>query len=169
MNDSIAVPNAGIVLLNSYIPMLFDRLGITADQQFTSPTNQTDAVHYVQYLVTGLENTEEYLLPLNKVLCGLDVMTPLDSVISISEDNKVLMDGLIRAAIDHWPAIGESSIDGFRGNWLVRDGLLTEQEDRWELRVEKISYDILINQAPFSFSIIKFPWMPKPLHINCPF
>lgn len=169
MNDSITVPNAGIVLLNSYIPMLFDRLGVTADQQFTSPTNQTDAVHYVQYLVTGRSSTEELHLPLNKILCGLAITTPIDGGITISEDHQALMDGLIRSAIDYWPAIGESSIDGFRGNWMVRECLLQEQEDRWELTVEKRAYDILMNQAPFSFSTIKFPWMPKPLHVTWPY
>jgi hypothetical protein len=30
-----------------------------------------------------------------------------------------------------------------RGNFLVRDGLLSEEQDKWELTVEKRAYDIL--------------------------
>lgn len=71
--------------------------------------------------------------------------------------------------ISYWPAIGNTSVNGFRGNWLVRDGLLTELEDKWELTVEKRAYDVLIHQSPFSFSIIKLPWMEKPLHVTWPY
>ena len=168
MENAIAIPNAGLVLLNSYIPLLFERLGLIANGQFTSITHQKEAVHYLQYLVTGLSETEEHLLPLNKILCGLDITAAMPQGMTILTGDKELMDGLIQAAIGHWPTIGETSIDGFRSNWLVREGLLEEQADRWELSVDKRAYDILINQAPFSFSIIKFPWMPKPLYVNWP-
>ena len=166
MQPTIALPNAGLVLINAYIPMLFERLGLIEDRQFTTSTNQTDAVHYLQYLVTGLEHTQESLLVLNKVLSGVEVSTPIENGISISEENKKLMDGLLDAVIGYWPALGNTTIDGFRGNWLVRDGVLTEQEDRWELKVEKKAYDLLIHKSPFSFSIIKLPWMQKPLHVE---
>ena len=89
--------------------------------------------------------------------------------IEIGENDKNLIEELINAAISYWPEIGSCSIPGFRGNWLVRDGLLTEFEDRWELTVEKRPYDLLISHSPFSFSIIKYPWMPKPLHVNWPY
>ena len=89
--------------------------------------------------------------------------------ITITADQKEVMNGLINAAISYWPSIGETSIDGFRGNWLVRDGLLIEKEDRWELTVEKKAYDLLINQSPFSFSVVKYPWMEKPLYVTWPY
>ena len=154
MEDDLALNNAGLVLLNAYIPMLFDRLGLTENGQFTSSTHQMDAVHYLQYLATGLSETEEHYVPLNKVLCGLAVTTPIASGINILEENKTMMQGLLEAVIGHWPAIGDSSIVGFRGNWLVRDGVLSEKTGHWSLRVEKRSYDVLIQRAPFSFSLI---------------
>ena len=69
---------------------------------------------------------------------------------------------------ESWLATSQM-IDGFRGNWLIRNGLLVETEDRWELKVEKVSYDILLNQSPFSFEIIKFPWMKKPIYVQWPY
>ena len=169
VTNAIAVKNAGIVLLNNYIKILMDRLGLVENNQFKDVQSQLDAVHYVQYVITGLTDTEEQFLPLNKVLCGLPVATPVMESITITADQKEVMNGLIKAAISYWPSIGETSIDGFRGNWLVRDGLLIEKEDRWELTVEKKAFDLLINQSPFSFSVVKYPWMEKPLYVTWPY
>lgn len=166
---AIPVKNAGMVLISSYIQILFDRLGITAERKFTSGKAKLDAPHYLQYVATGMLQTEEGLLPLNKVLCGMALQEPLREGIEITDEHKVLINGLLNAMISYWPAIGNTSVNGFRGNWLVRDGLLTELEDKWELTVEKRAYDVLIHQSPFSFSIIKLPWMEKPLHVTWPY
>ncbi|MEM0577641.1 contractile injection system tape measure protein [Flavobacterium polysaccharolyticum] len=166
---AIPVKNAGIVILNNYIEILMDRLGLLNEKKFKNSTSQLNAVHYIQYVITGLTKTEESLLPLNKVLCGLPITTPVKDRISITEEQSELINGLIKAAISHWPKVGDTSILGFRGNWLVRDGLLIEKEERWELTVEKRVYDLLIHKSPFSFSIIKYPWMKKPLHVIWPY
>jgi len=169
IKNGIAVHNAGCVLISTYFTMLFERLGIMADHSFLSEDDRQKAVHYLQYVVTGLSSTEELYLPLNKVLCGIPVSEPIIDGITVSEEDVELVDGLINAVIAYWPAIGNCSVDGFRGNWLVRDGLLTEYEDKWELVVEKRAYDLLIHKSPFSFSIIKYPWMDKPLHVTWPY
>ncbi|RMA64809.1 contractile injection system tape measure protein [Ulvibacter antarcticus] len=169
MNDSISIKSAGLVLIQSFFPMLFERLGLTQDNAFINKENQMDACRYLQYLATTDANVEESYLPLNKVLSGLSVNDPVFPDLDLIQADKDLMEGLIQAAIGHWTAIGETSNLGFRGNWLVRDGILTELEDRWELTVEKKAYDLLISKAPFAFSIIKFPWMQKPIHVNWPY
>lgn len=169
IKEGIAVRNAGIVILNNYIVMLFERLQLVVDNEFNSVKNQIRAAQYLQYVVTGLTKTEEAYLPLNKVLCGLSMIHAIPDGIEIPEENKILIHGLISAAISYWDVIGDCSVDGFRGNWLVRDGILTELEDRWELTVDKRAYDVLINKSPFAFSIIKYPWMSKPLHVNWPY
>jgi len=119
--------------------------------------------------VTGQSQTDETLLSLNKLLCEIHPTKPIMDGITITDDQNELMEGLLSAVISHWPAIGETSILGFRGIWLVRDGIFTEGEDRWELRVDKKPYDILISKSPFSSSIIKFPWMDKPIHVKWPY
>jgi len=167
--EGVVIPNAGLVLLNSYFLMLLERLGVITDKAFISKNGQLDAVHYLQYVVTGLTQTDESLLTLNKVLCGLSPDTPVRDSIEMTEDQKKLIDGLIQAAIGYWTDIGDTSVNGFRGNWLVRDGILRDTEERWELTVEKRAYDILMNRSPFSFSIIKLPWMQKTLHVTWPY
>jgi hypothetical protein len=168
-NGGIAVKNAGVVLLNNYLEMLIERLELLHEKRFKDKASQIDAVHYLQYVVTGLTKTEEALLPLNKILCGLPLDTPIKEGIDITEEQEKLITGLINAVISHWPSVGDTSLLGFRGNWLVRDGLLIEKEDRWELIVEKRVYDLLIHKSPFSFSIIKYAWMEKPLHVTWPY
>ena len=162
----IAVPNAGLVLLNSYFSMLFERLELLESKQFVSEDARINAVHYLQYVVTGLSQTEESLLTLNKIICGIPLQQPIRDAIEILDKEKTLIEGLIKSAMGYWEAIGSSSVQGFRGNWLVRNGVLREEEDRWSLTVEKKAYDVLLMKSPFSFSIIKLPWMPKPLHVN---
>ncbi|HEU4717365.1 MAG TPA: contractile injection system tape measure protein [Bacteroidia bacterium] len=169
LQGGIAVRNAGIVLLNNYIMMLFERLGIVKEKKFIHENARLDSVHHLQYVVTGHSRTEESLLPLNKVMCGIPLDTPVREGIDIKPEEKNLTEGLLKAAIGHWPVIGSTSVEGFRGNWLVRDGLLTERDDRWELTVEKKPYDILLHKSPYSFSIIKYPWMEKPLHVTWPY
>lgn len=168
LKDSIYIQNAGLVLINHYIPMLFERLGIISGDKKFLPDQQQSAVHYLQFVATGLTETEEPALVLNKILCGIELNEPITNEIEISEEETTLIEGLITTMIGYWGAIGSSSIDGFRGNWLIRDGLLIEYEDKWELTIEKRAYDLLIHQSPFTFSIIKYPWMNKPLYVQWP-
>ncbi|OMQ13053.1 contractile injection system tape measure protein [[Flexibacter] sp. ATCC 35103] len=160
------INNAGIVVLNSYITLLFERLQLTQNNKFTCLENQKNAVQYLQYIATGSTETQEENLLLNKVLCGLSLTDSVPEKIEPSDENKSLTEGLISAMISHWEAIGKSSINDFRGSWLIRDGLLSELDDKWELVVERRAYDMLISRSPFSFSVIKYPWMNKPLYVK---
>lgn len=168
-SQGIKIHNAGMVLLNSYFKMLFERLGLVNGEQFTDQISAMKATHYLQYLGTGIADAEEHFLPLNKVLCGFVPNEPVIPKIEVPPEEDQLIKGLINAAIGYWDAIGSSSINGFRGNWLVREGILREEEDRWTLVVDKKAYDILLTQSPFACSIIKYPWMPKPLHVSWPY
>ena len=168
-NVQLTIKNAGLVLLNSYIPLLFERLGLTNDRnEFTDVDARMKAVQYLQVVAAGQSITEDNMLPLNKVLCGMLLTQPVPNEIEIREEEIILIEGLINAAIGHWSENGSSSVPSFRGNWLLRDGLLSETEARWELKVQGRAYDMLLNRSPFSYSIIKYPWMPKPLYVQWP-
>jgi hydroxymethylpyrimidine/phosphomethylpyrimidine kinase len=166
---TIPVHNAGLVLFYPYMPMLFQRLDLMdSDHRFVNEAAQLIAVHCLQYLVSG-GSSDGNTLPLNKVLCGLSPSMAMPGKMTINAEYASLMNGMIHAAIEQWPAMGNSSIDGFRGNWLVRDGSLIEQEAQLELVIEKRAYDVLIDTLPFSFAMIKYPWMHKPLHVSWPY
>ena len=163
---SLVVTNAGLVILQHFFRMYFSRLKLMDDDGFSSKQNQLDAVHWLQYLATGHQETDEPHLVLNKVLCGLPIRAPVSSGIEVSEQQRKLAESMIKAVIQHWTAIGSSSVSGFRGNWLVRDGLLREDDERWTLEVEKRPYDLLLDRLPFGFSLVNLPWMKKPLYVS---
>lgn len=80
----------------------------------------------MQYIATGQANSINEHLNLNKVLCGLPLCATINSGITFSSNEIEHMNGLLSVMISYWKEIGETSIDGFRGNWLVRDGILKE-------------------------------------------
>ena len=165
-NAVIHCKNSGLVLLNSYILMLFNRLELTENDKFKDAIAQQKAVLSLQYIATGQANSINEHLNLNKVLCGLPLSTTINSGITFSSNEIEQMNGLLSAMISYWKEIGETSIDGFRVNWLVRDGILKEDPEKWDITVERRAYDVLLNYAPFSFSMIKLPWMLKPLEVT---
>lgn len=167
--EGIPVRNAGLVITNSYMPALFERSGLMQNQTFLNEAAQEEAVYLLQCVATGATNTPALQLSLNNILCGLPLAHPLPEDVSLPADQQTMIHGMITAMIGHWPETGSSSVAGFRGNWLVRDGLLTEHEDYWELIVEKRAYDLLLQRAPFSFSVIRHAWMPKPLQVTWPY
>jgi hypothetical protein len=165
---SIAVSNAGLVIIQNFIASYFSKLELTDKKGFVSEQAQLDAVHWLQFMVTGHPHTDETHLVLNKVWCGLPLSTPLAGGIEVSDEQKELTEGLINAVIQYWSAIGSSSIEGFRGNWLIRDGLLRETEENWEVIVEKRPYDLRLDRLPFGYSLVSLPWMDKPLYVTWP-
>lgn len=164
----MVINNAGIVLLQSYIKPLFERLKLIHDDQFVSAGTQRAATHYLQYLICGQSRSEEHHLILNKVLCGLPLSQPLESGIGIDSDEAEIIHSLIQAVAQYWPAIGKTSVAGFQGNWLLRGGTLTEKSEHWDLVVERRSYDILIRRSSLSYTIVRLPWMGKPIYVTWP-
>ncbi|MCI3944238.1 hypothetical protein K0038_01246 [Pseudomonas syringae] len=160
--------NAGLVIVQGYITRLFALQGLVEKGAFVSEDAQRRAVHCLQYLVNGRTDTPEQYLMLNKLLCGLAVTDPVEAEITLSDAEKKTMDEMLVAVINHWPAIGKSSVEGLRGNWFVRDGLLQETQDRWDLKVHHRPYDMLLDRSPYTFSVIRFPWMPKALYVTWP-
>lgn len=162
----LPVKNAGLVLCQSYIPVLLERLNLVEQDQFVSPESRLSAVHYLRYLVTGQTTGQDLLL--DKLICGLPLTVPIEQDFTVSQSDAEMIDSLLESLVNYWPAIGSSSIEGFRGNWLVREGTLSEASECWNLIVEKRSYDILLERFPLAYSVFKLPWMSKPLHVTWP-
>lgn len=158
--------NAGLVLLSNFLTNLFNRLELTKNEKFKDAIAQQKAVLSLQYLATGQTNTLEEYWYLNKVLCGLPLSASISCAITFSNEEMEIMDSLLGTVIEYCSEMGSTSIDGFRGNWLVRNGVLKESSEKWNISVERRVYDILLSRVPFSYSIIKLPWMSKPLYVT---
>jgi hypothetical protein len=106
---NIPVKNAGLVLLNSYYPVLFERTGLIRNFTFMSPAMQQRAALYLQFVATGNTNSIENHLTLNHVLCGVDPDTLFSGNTAIPEEHKTIVDSLLNAAISQWTAINTTT------------------------------------------------------------
>jgi hypothetical protein len=164
--DEVYINNAGLAIVNSYIPVLFERFGLVKSGAFLSSDHQQKAALLLQYIMLDRPPLDEHHLPFNKLLCGLPLEEPIQTALVPTEQEMKMVHGLIEAVIQHWSSIGKSSVEGFRGSWLWRKGKMEHKEENWLLRVEQNSYDILLDRIPFSLSPIKYSWMPKPLIVE---
>jgi len=163
---AVYINNAGQVLLTPYFPILFERLGLIEGGQFIDETARTRAVYALQYMVDGVGELPEYMMILNKLICGVESgrLTVRDAVISDAE--KELIDGLLAAAIENWQGLGQTSVNGLRESFLQREGKLQLRDNQWYLLVESRSYDMLLDRMPWSYSTIKHAWMERVIHVE---
>lgn len=165
-NESIEIANAGLVITTPFLPLFFDALGLLSDKVFTSNESSEHAALILQYIATGETEMPEYELPLNKILCGLSIDTPLPHSLQISDHEEEEVQNLLSSVIEHWKALKGTSANGLRQAFLNRPGLLTEETNGWNLYVERITADVLLDHLPWSISIIKLPWNDKLIHVE---
>ncbi len=70
------------------------------------------------------------------------------------------------AVVEHWPALGKTSVDGLRLSFLQRAGLLYPAPDGWLLRPQCEGFDLLLDRLPWGIAIVRLPWMRRPLHVE---
>jgi len=162
--ETIYVGNAGLVLLHPFLSFAFQRLGWLEKGQFISEEMQHRAIHFLQFTVDGLEEHPEHALALNKVLCNLPLAAPVPLEITLSEEEKELSVQMLKAVIQQWEKMKNSSVEGFQGSFLQREGALRETEEAWFLRVEQRGYDVIMQTLPWGIGTIKTPWMEKVLY-----
>jgi hypothetical protein len=164
--DEIYIENAGLVLAAPYLPMLFDRLGLMKARQFNDSESAEFAIHVLQYLVSAELESAEYTLVLNKLLCGVEPEQTIPRGISMTDEQRGQVDGLLTAMIQHWTTLGNTSIAGLRETFLNRPGTLRLQDDAWRLKVEERAFDVLLDRIPWSYSTIKYPWMQRVIYVE---
>jgi hypothetical protein len=164
--DAIYVGNGGLVILWPFLQPFFERLGLTHNKQFKDTSSAQRAVGLLQYLASGDESPLEFLLPLNKMLCGLAPESVFDFGVEISLEEKQECDDLLAAVIQQAPILKSMSSAGFRVSFLLRQGLLSTRDGQWLLRVERETHDIVLDRFPWGVSIIRLPWMTAIMQVE---
>ena len=164
--DSITVYNAGVVILQPFLPALFKNLGYTEDGVFTGSPARERAVCAIHYLATGKAEFPEHQLLISKFLCGWPVHDPINRFLNFTDYEIEECESLLADVLSHWGALKTTSADGLRKNFLQREGILKHTEFGWSLHIERETHDLLMNQLPWSFSIIKFKWMDEVLSVR---
>ncbi|MCG8699188.1 MAG: hypothetical protein MI922_14130, partial [Bacteroidales bacterium] len=164
--EGVYVQNAGIVIAAPCIMPLFAKFNLLDKNQFKSIDEQDRAVHLIQYMVDECTTTPEFLLTLNKVLCGVHQGRPIAPKIDITDFEIEVITQVIKDMITHWKVIPNTSVAGLRETFFQREGVLRFKENLWELQVEEKTFDVLIDQIPWNFSTIKYAWMTHPLYVK---
>jgi hypothetical protein len=164
--DELYIGNAGLVILWPFLGSFFGRLGLLAGGRFRDSAAQHRAAGLLQRVAAGDEAWPEYLLPLNKLLCGLELDELFDFGPPLAEDEAAECEGLLAAAIAQAPILRDMSADGFRGSFLLRQGVLGARDGAWLLRVERQTYDIVLERFPWAWGWVRLPWMAAPLRVE---
>jgi hypothetical protein len=169
--ETIYVSNAGLVLTGAFLPTFFQSLDLLSHDErgvvcLRNRGAASRAVHLLQYFVEGRTSAPEPLLVLNKILCGLPTSTPVEKEIEMSETEREACERLLKSMIANWKIIENTSIAGLQETFLQREGRLERSDTGWELRVQRKTLDVLVDQIPWSISVVYQRWMPQPLYVK---
>nr|WP_320014343.1 contractile injection system tape measure protein [uncultured Desulfobacter sp.] len=168
VEETIHIDNAGMVIASPYFPRLFASLGLMEGVGFKDKRSAERGVRLLHFMTDANTNAPFHLLLLNRILCNLTrPMNFLEKEITISAREQETVEGLIAGMIQNWPAIGNTSVQGFRESFLCRRGVLKRGRDNsWNLFVEPKPFDMLLDAIPWGFSTIKHPWMEDVVYVK---
>ena len=165
--DEAYIPNAGLVILSPFIGYGFKALGYGNGLQMLGEEAKSQAAWFLNYLVTGSEETEEeYNMALNKLLVGLRPEDPLLPSQGISDAAKEEANKLISSALKHWSALKSDSHEALRQNFLQRKGVLRKFDHGWQLQPEAKAWDVLMETLPWSLGMVRQPWMNEMIYVE---
>ena len=165
-SDEIYIYNAGLILLWPFLNRFFVKIGLVQEQIFLNTISAERAALVLQYLVDNSTEIPEHILPLNKILCGIDLLEPIDTKLEITEQERAESENLLSAVIQNWSILKNTSIEGFRKAFLQRNSILRVRDGGWLLQVERETYDVLLDRIPWSIRVVKLPWMDNILYVE---
>ncbi|HAE59521.1 MAG TPA: hypothetical protein DCG54_08445 [Anaerolineae bacterium] len=165
--DELPISNAGLVILWPFLAHFFSHLSLLDEEhRFKDFAARQRAVGLLQVLATREASPPEYLLPLNKLLCGLAADEVFEFGAPLLESEARECENLLEAVIAQAPILREMTADGFRGSFLLRSGILSARDGMGLLRVERQTYDIVLDRFPWGWEWVKLSWMEAPLRVE---
>lgn len=167
--EALTVGNAGLCLLAPWFVRLFAMLGWLDEERkkFLNTASKVRAVFLLQYTVCGEEREwREAELAFNRLLTALPGNVPLPGRLPLTEEERQTADSMVAGVKANWPQMDGTSVEGFRGSFLLREGTLEQEEERWLLTVEEKAYDILLETVPWGFRQIRLPWLKKHVQVR---
>ncbi len=165
----IPISNAGLVILFPFLPMLFMRLNMLSQDRrdFNSNESKVRAIFILQHLLASedMEYDEKDLF-LNRLLINYPFNEPLPKRMELNQDELNTIDSLLEAAKTNWEKMRNTSMRGFQEAFLRRAGFIEKTEREWVLTVEERAFDILLDSIPWSYKLVRLPWMENILKVN---
>lgn len=163
IEDGFYIENAGLVLLFPFLKEYLKSCEVADNEQIFEPDN---AVHLLQYLVNFQTKTFENHLVLNKILCGLPLNFPIKKGFEINENQIKQAEMLLESVIKYWSVMHNTSKEGLQLSFLQRNGKLSKNTDGWLLQVEQAPYDMLLDELPWTYSVVSMPWMKEMIFVE---
>ncbi|MCD8184816.1 MAG: hypothetical protein LUE99_19060 [Bacteroides sp.] len=144
---------------------LFKLLGYLDDsRQFKDEDSKVRAIFVLEYLVYGEQREyPEAELYLNKLLVGKTDNKPLPRSCPLTEEEMKTTDELLSSIKVIWDKMKNTSETAIRYSFVQREGLVTDDDGRgmkkWNIKVSERAYDVLLDTLPWSFKLIRYPWM----------
>jgi hypothetical protein len=164
--DELYIDNAGLVILWPFLNHFFENLGLVQKGSFLNDDSMQRAVALLQYLASEDPKPPEYLLPLNKLLCGMELEDVFYLETPLTETEMDECNTFLEAVIEQAPILNKMSIAGFRGSFLLRQGILSSRDGASLLRVERETYDVVLDRFPWGMDWVKLPWMTTSLRVE---
>mgnify|MGYP001442063064 FL=1 len=165
----IPISNAGLVILFPFLPMLFMRLNMLSQDRrdFNSNESKVRAIFILQHLMASEDREyDEKDLFLNRLLINYPSNEPLPKRVELNQDELNTIDSLLEAAKTNWEKMRNTSMRGFQEAFLRRAGFIEKTEREWVLTVEERAFDILLDSIPWSYKLVRLPWMENILKVN---
>ena len=159
------VEDAGIVLLQPFLPLLFTALDLADSTAFVSERARSKAIRVLEYLAWGTQERAEFALRLQKILCEHPPDEPLERV-RLTDGEMCEADRVLDAVIGHWSALKRTGREGLREMFLQRAGKIEVHDGGMTMVVERQAADILLNKLPWSYSVVRLPWMTQPMTVQ---
>lgn len=154
----IVTPHAGIILLTAFLRTFFTHLKLWGNDQWQSDESRYQAVYLLHYLATGATSAFEYQLTLEKIVCGVPLDEPIRNDIMLSVEQLREADELLVSVVQHWKALKNTSVEGLRLAFIQRQGLINRKSEDWQLKVERKTLDVLLEQLPWGYATVSLPW-----------
>jgi hypothetical protein len=156
----------GIILIAPFLPAFFSELQLIEDGKFIGEAEQYKALHLLNYIGSGKTSSPEYALMLHKLLCGIELTTPVPKTIKLGAAEKKEALLFLDDIAGQWTALRSTSGKAFRDTFFRRNGILEKKDTVWLLRVERGPMDIMLDTLPWTISIIRAPWMQQLLQVE---
>jgi hypothetical protein len=131
---------------------------LDSEEQFRNTEMKHRAAFLLHRLLFPGQRPREHKMMLNKIICGITLAEPLYLNFRATTTETREMKQLLNAIIDHWAPLKNTSHQGLLQSFFIREGLMKRQERDWQVHVERKGVDLLLDQIPWSYSMLKFPW-----------
>lgn len=167
--EYISVTNAGLCLLTPWVIRLFGMLDLlTEDKKDLKDMDaRIRAIFILQRLVTAEQREyKESDLAFNRLLVACPFNVPLPKNFELTDKEIETVESMLAGVKANWPKMVNTSVGGFQRSFIEREGQLEQRENKWVLTVEDKAYDILLDSLPWSYKMIRFPWLKKPISVS---